>query len=395
VLPLLRNDYTYDQSINNIDDNAPGLLVAMKRVSGYAKIFVESFQDNGNNGNEFVKGLIYCIFINFFVLWFMVGFMRTVFTNPGRVQKDWNDAQKDKEARQKNEAKQKARERINEEVKVKEALKAVKVEGEVHQNLAKKALKRQDIERLDVSNSPRVSGNEQVALNVSGNEDAQPLLKDGEVSADLPKADKETPADETSSVNSKRLQEAIQKQEDQIYREMMSMNKVRQCSHCNHFKPQRAHHCRQCNACTLKMDHHCPWVNNCVGYRNYKYFMIMLIYAVLCLWFVVFTYTEVVGDTILNENIVTTLLFTIVLMYMLALTMAIIVTAFTIFHFWLITKGKTTLEYCEKANSGSYGKSTWANLKETFGTNILLWPFPFAPNYESEGTDFFKREDKE
>jgi len=64
--------------------------------------------------------------------------------------------------------------------------------------------------------------------------------------------------------------------------------------------------------------------------------MILLIYAVLCLWFIMFTYTEVVGDTILNPNVGTTLLFIILLMYLLVMVLAIIVTVFTGFHFWLI-----------------------------------------------------------
>ncbi|GAB4844649.1 hypothetical protein Ancab_038051 [Ancistrocladus abbreviatus] len=56
---------------------------------------------------------------------------------------------------------------------------------------------------------------------------------------------------------------------------------VRYCVHCQNSKPPRCHHCSVCQRCVLKMDHHCVWVVNCVGARNYKFFLLFLLYTFL------------------------------------------------------------------------------------------------------------------
>lgn len=64
---------------------------------------------------------------------------------------------------------------------------------------------------------------------------------------------------------------------------------IRFCEKCQLIKPDRAHHCSVCSTCVLKMDHHCPWVNNCIGFHNYKFFMLFLAYALLYCIFITAT----------------------------------------------------------------------------------------------------------
>ncbi|GMP69142.1 hypothetical protein CsSME_00028515 [Camellia sinensis var. sinensis] len=57
--------------------------------------------------------------------------------------------------------------------------------------------------------------------------------------------------------------------------------RLSQCDKCSSYKPPRTHHCRSCRRCILRMDHHCMWINNCVGLRNYKAFIVLVLYATM------------------------------------------------------------------------------------------------------------------
>ena len=52
--------------------------------------------------------------------------------------------------------------------------------------------------------------------------------------------------------------------------------KNKMCKTCKVQKPARSKHCRVCNICVSKFDHHCIWIKQCVGQRNYKYFLMYL-----------------------------------------------------------------------------------------------------------------------
>ncbi|RNF04480.1 palmitoyltransferase PFA3 [Trypanosoma rangeli] len=57
------------------------------------------------------------------------------------------------------------------------------------------------------------------------------------------------------------------------------------CPVCAAYKPQRAHHCSRCRHCVLKYDHHCPWLGRCVGFFNYKLYLLVVFYTfVFTLW---------------------------------------------------------------------------------------------------------------
>jgi len=88
-----------------------------------------------------------------------------------------------------------------------------------------------------------------------------------------------------------------------LVNERTSKNKVRFCMTCEKFKPDRTHHCKLCKKCILKHDHHCPWIGNCIGFNNYKYFVIMIAYAFICTLFFNIVFTDVIKFMIRNEKV--------------------------------------------------------------------------------------------
>ena len=129
-----------------------------------------------------------------------------------------------------------------------------------------------------------------------------------------------------------------------------STGESRFCKKCEARKPDRAHHCSTCGRCVLKMDHHCPWLATCVGLRNYKAFVLFLIYTSIYCWvcFAVtstWLWSEVFSDVEYMESLMP---INYVLLCVISGIIGIVLTGFTVWHLSLAYRGQTTIECLEK-----------------------------------------------
>merc|ERR1719446_1797349 len=165
----------------------------------------------------------------------------------------------------------------------------------------------------------------------------------------------------------------------------------RHCKWCGKYKPDRCHHCRVCRTCILKMDHHCPWIYNCVGFHNYKYFFLLLLYSVINLHFIAWTMSESVARS-WNINTPFIKMFFVLFGETLSLFLGLLITAFFIFHIWLMLKAMTTIEFCEKKmpkggkaqevpieQNSVYDMGPCGNIQAVLGPNPLSWFIPISP----------------
>jgi hypothetical protein len=171
------------------------------------------------------------------------------------------------------------------------------------------------------------------------------------------------------------------------------------CGNCVRLKVERSHHCKQCGKCVLKMDHHCPWLANCIGYNNYKFFLLTHLYGSISCFIVLASYWETFINSFfdLNQSI-----------FILSWHLFIYVCTIGLFSFlvWLLGvnwilmfQNLTVIENADRERFPSakfkniYDLGYYRNFKNVFGDNFFIWFLPILPYDKYKGIYFEKNDD--
>uniref|UniRef100_A0A3B5L9W0 Palmitoyltransferase n=1 Tax=Xiphophorus couchianus TaxID=32473 RepID=A0A3B5L9W0_9TELE len=154
---------------------------------------------------------------------------------------------------------------------------------------------------------------------------------------------------------------------------------IRYCDRCQVIKPDRCHHCSACD-CVLKMDHHCPRVNNCVGFSNYKFFILFLAYSLVYCLFIAATVLQYFIKFWTNE-LNNSAKFHVLFLFFVAAMFCISILSLFSYHLWLVGKNRSTIAFRAPVFRTGSDKNGFSlgfrkNIAQVFGDQKQYWLLP-------------------
>ncbi|CAG0880125.1 unnamed protein product [Darwinula stevensoni] len=175
-----------------------------------------------------------------------------------------------------------------------------------------------------------------------------------------------------------------------------------QCHVCHISRPLRVHHCPICDYCVWRRDHHCFLLGLCIGQFNHANFIFIMVYTTLasitymyyCIQFMRIEYPfsgwyyllcfALYGLTV--SDVVTSTQFTVLVVFNMALFMAVALALFAAFHVYLVKTNDTmqdfafwlSMKHFQKMDPYKYLPQPPLFQKMIFGPSpILRFFFPF------------------
>jgi len=155
------------------------------------------------------------------------------------------------------------------------------------------------------------------------------------------------------------------------------------CPKCRRWRPPRAHHCSARGECVLRMDHYCLWTVNTIGLRNYKFFILFLLYACLATALAVALAGPAAVDVLLRggQRGRTGSDTALLVSASMASGLSVSLLLFLLMHWGMVRRNYTSIEagYFELSPAAwPLDRGAALNFREVFGWDAILWAVPLV-----------------